>query len=175
MWTDLPLGKYKGRRCSPTSSLDIVAKWFWLFTFLERQHRPFNVFLRTLVSWKRREKRFFLYIFVFFLCIVRTSAAPQRPAHGTVPSQVATHLRTDRVCRVLGRGWLRTQDYWLPLLLLPFLMSKLLGPDFITISQDGKNLFWSNSQRLISMRPYHISQRWALCLWNCGHKKNSKR
>ncbi len=39
-----------------------------------------------------------------------TSAAPQRPAHGTVSSQVATHLRTDRVCRVLGRSWIRTQD-----------------------------------------------------------------
>ncbi len=54
---------------------------------------------------------FFLYIFRFFLCIC-TSAAPQRPAHGTVSSQVATHLRTDRVCRVLGRSWIRTQENW---------------------------------------------------------------
>ncbi len=53
---------------------------------------------------------FFFYIFYGFLCIC-TSAAPQRPAHGTVSSQVATHLRTDRVCRVLGRSWIRTQDY----------------------------------------------------------------
>jgi hypothetical protein len=49
--------------------------------------------------------------FYGFLCTC-TSAAPQRPAHGTVSSQVATHLRTDRVCRVLGRSWIRTQDYW---------------------------------------------------------------
>ncbi len=54
---------------------------------------------------------FFLYIFRFSLCIC-TSAAPQRPAHGTVSSQVATHLRIDRVCHVLGRSWIRTQDYW---------------------------------------------------------------
>ncbi len=50
-------------------------------------------------------------IFWDFLCILCTSAAPQRPAHGTVSSQMATHLRTDRVCRVLGRSWVRTQDY----------------------------------------------------------------
>jgi hypothetical protein len=54
---------------------------------------------------------FFSYIFLGVLCVLCTSAAPQRPAHGTVPSQVATHLRTDRVCRVLGRSWIRTQDY----------------------------------------------------------------
>ncbi len=45
---------------------------------------------------------FFSYIFWGFLCILCTSAAPQRPAHGTVSSQVATHHRTDRVCHVLG-------------------------------------------------------------------------
>ncbi len=54
---------------------------------------------------------FFFFFFFWFLCIC-TSAAPQRPAHGTVSYQVATHLRTDRVCRVLGRSWIRTQDYW---------------------------------------------------------------
>ncbi len=54
---------------------------------------------------------FFPLYFYGFLCIC-TSAAPQRPAHGTVPSQVATHLRTDRVCRVLWRSWIWTQDYW---------------------------------------------------------------
>ncbi len=43
---------------------------------------------------------------------VCTSAAPQRPAHSTVSSQVATHLRTDRVCCVLGRSWIWTQDCW---------------------------------------------------------------
>ncbi len=48
---------------------------------------------------------FFPLYFYGFLCIC-TSAAPQSPAHGTVPSQVATHLRTDRVCRVLGRSWI---------------------------------------------------------------------
>ncbi len=53
---------------------------------------------------------FFPLYFQGFLCMC-TSAAPQRPAHGTVSSQVATHLRTDRVCRVLGRSWIRTQDY----------------------------------------------------------------
>ncbi len=46
------------------------------------------------------------------MCIWSTSAAPMRPAHGTVSSQVATHLRTDRVCCVQGRSWLWTQDYW---------------------------------------------------------------
>ncbi len=50
--------------------------------------------------------------FYEFLCILCTSAGPQRPAHGTLSSQVATHLRTDRVCRVLGRSWIRTQDCW---------------------------------------------------------------
>jgi hypothetical protein len=53
----------------------------------------------------------FLYIFRDFLCILCTSAAPQRPAQGTVSSLVATHLRTDRVCSVLGRSWIRIQDY----------------------------------------------------------------
>ncbi len=38
---------------------------------------------------------FFPLYFYGFLCIC-ASAAPQRPAHGTVPSQVATHLRTDK-------------------------------------------------------------------------------
>jgi hypothetical protein len=46
---------------------------------------------------------FFLLLFPIyflgFLCIY-TSAAPQRSAHSTVSSQVATHLRTNRVCRV---------------------------------------------------------------------------
>jgi hypothetical protein len=54
---------------------------------------------------------FFPIYFHRFLCIC-TSAAPQRPAHRTVSSQVATHLRTDRVFRVLGRSWIWTQDYW---------------------------------------------------------------
>jgi hypothetical protein len=41
---------------------------------------------------------FVSYIFSgFFLCILSTSAAPQRPANGTVPSQVAIHHRIDRV------------------------------------------------------------------------------
>jgi hypothetical protein len=53
---------------------------------------------------------FFSYIFLVFFCIC-TSAAPQKPAHGTVSSQVATHLRTNRICRVLGRSWIQTQDY----------------------------------------------------------------
>jgi hypothetical protein len=37
---------------------------------------------------------FFLYILglVFCVCILSNSADPQSPAHGTVPSQVATHL-----------------------------------------------------------------------------------
>jgi hypothetical protein len=50
---------------------------------------------------------FFPIYFYGFLCIF-TSAAPQRPVHGTVSSQVATHLRTDRVFRVcvLGRSWI---------------------------------------------------------------------
>jgi hypothetical protein len=67
------------------------------------------------------------------LCIC-TSAAPQRPAQGTVSSQVATHLRTDKVCRVLGRSWIRTQDYWFavrcatiepPLLLKPLQLAHI--------------------------------------------------
>ncbi len=49
---------------------------------------------------------FFHICFWGFLCILCTSAAPQRPAHGTVSSQVATHLRTDRVGHVLGRSWI---------------------------------------------------------------------
>jgi hypothetical protein len=47
-------------------------------------------------------------VYTVYLC----PPPPKRPAHGTVPSQVATHLRTDRVCRVLGRSWIRTQDSW---------------------------------------------------------------
>jgi hypothetical protein len=57
-----------------------------------------------------KENLFFSYLFLGFFCIC-TSAAPQRPAHGTVSSQVATHLRPDGVCRVLGRSWIRIQDY----------------------------------------------------------------
>jgi hypothetical protein len=57
-------------------------------------------------------RSFFSLIFlVFVLFLLSTSAAPQRPAQGTVSSQVTTHLRTDRVCCVLGRTWIRTQDY----------------------------------------------------------------
>ncbi len=65
-------------------------------------------------AWHREGvETFFVFPLYFygFLCIC-TSATPQRPAHGTVPYQVATHLRTDRVCRVLGRSWIWTQDYW---------------------------------------------------------------
>jgi hypothetical protein len=47
----------------------------------------------------------------FFVWILSTSAAHQRPAHGNVSSPVTTHLRTDRVCQVLGRSWIRPQDY----------------------------------------------------------------
>jgi hypothetical protein len=41
-----------------------------------------------------------IYFLKGFLCLLSTSDAPQWPAHGTVQSQVATHLRIDRVCRV---------------------------------------------------------------------------
>ncbi len=57
-------------------------------------------------------KFFFSPVYFYGFLFICTSAAPQRPAHGTVSSQVATHLRTDRVCRVLGRSWIWTQDYW---------------------------------------------------------------
>ncbi len=36
------------------------------------------------------------------MCYFCTSAAPQCPAHGTVPIQAVSHLRTGRVCVV---GW----------------------------------------------------------------------
>ncbi len=77
-----------------------------------------------------RKNFFFLYIFMGFCVYVCTSAAPQRPAHGTVSSQVATHLRTDRVCRVLGRSRIWTQDYWFPVrcaTIEPPLLLKKLG------------------------------------------------
>ncbi len=74
---------------------------------------------------------FFSYIFGFFLCILCTSAAPQRPAHGTVSSQVATHHRTDRVCRVLGGAGFepRTTD----------LQSGALPLDFLYSGGDGNH------------------------------------
>jgi hypothetical protein len=72
--------------------------WVWNAAATDMNFNMINIF-------------FFLYIVRFFLCILCSSTAPQRPAHGTVSSQVATHLRTDRVCRVLGRSWIRTQDY----------------------------------------------------------------
>ncbi len=56
-----------------------------------------------------------IYFFVFLGggCILWcTSAAPQRPAHGTVPYQLATHLRTGWARSVLGRSRIQTRDYW---------------------------------------------------------------
>ncbi len=59
----------------------------------------------------------FLGVFVYMYLYHRSEASTLHTAHctlhtyGTVSSQVATHLRTDRVCRVLGRSWIRTQDY----------------------------------------------------------------
>ncbi len=113
------------------------------------------------ILFKEIEARFcaqFFFFPVYFygiLCIC-TSAAPQRPAHGTVSSQVATHLRTDRVCRVLGRSWIRTQDYWFavrcatiePPLLEPLshLSSKATSPQIFTLRTEA-NVFrkrWSN-------------------------------
>jgi hypothetical protein len=58
-----------------------------------------------------KTKFFFFPLYFYGLLCICTSAAPQRPAHGTVPSQVATHLRTDRVCRVLGRSWNSTWKF----------------------------------------------------------------
>ncbi len=52
----------------------------------------------------------FLGIFVYIEYLCRPSEASTR--YRTVSSQVATHLRTDRVCRVLGRSWIWTQDHW---------------------------------------------------------------
>ncbi len=70
---------------------------------------PRNIYTLSSVSRRTANQKswnfFFPIYFYGFLCIC-TSAAPQRPAHGTVSSQVATHLRTDRVFRVLGRSWI---------------------------------------------------------------------
>jgi hypothetical protein len=41
----------------------------------------------------------------FFVCVYfRTSAAPQRPAHGIVPSQVGTHQGIERFYHGLERN-----------------------------------------------------------------------
>ncbi len=63
-----------------------------------------------LLSCSQLFQLFFFCIFFGFLCILYTSAAPQRQAYGTLLSQVATCLRTDRVCRILGRCQIRTRD-----------------------------------------------------------------
>ncbi len=68
--------------------------------------RSLKKMMMRLCVWDTFSHTFFLYIFRDFLYILCTSAAPQRPAHGTVSSQVATHLRIDRVCRVLERRWI---------------------------------------------------------------------
>ncbi len=44
-------------------------------------------------------------VYIQCACISYTPAAPKRPAHSTVPSQVATHIMLGRVCPVLGRSW----------------------------------------------------------------------
>ncbi len=78
---------------------------------------------------------------MYVLC---TSAAPQRPAHGTVPFQVATHLRTDRVFRVLGRSWIRTQDYCFAVRCAttePPLLLKVLKSSFLLLYFFGFFLF----------------------------------
>ncbi len=84
---------------------------------------------------------FFLYIFKgFFVYMYCTSAAPQRPAHGTVSSQVATHLRTDSllcageeldsnpgllICSQMRYHWATSAPFEPPLLHIePLLLSK---------------------------------------------------
>lgn len=51
-------------------------------------------------------------IFFGFLCVLCSSVTPWRPAHSAVPTQVATHLRTDKVCRMPGRSRIRSRDFW---------------------------------------------------------------
>ncbi len=46
---------------------------------------------------------FFLNALLIFLYFFSSSAAPQKPANGTVPFRVASNLGTDRVCCVLER------------------------------------------------------------------------
>ncbi len=49
----------------------------------------------------------FLGVFVYIMYLCRPSEASTWCC--VIPG--GTHLRTDRVCRVLGRSWIRTQDY----------------------------------------------------------------
>jgi hypothetical protein len=63
----------------------------------------------TRARWFKRSV--FSYIFFgFFVFCVYTSSAPQRPAYGTVPFQVANHMTTDKGICGLGSGQIRTQD-----------------------------------------------------------------
>ncbi len=102
-----------------------------------------------------------LYIFTGFV-YTEYLCRPFGPLHGTVPSQAAVHLMTDRVCRVLGRSWIRTQDYWFPygsmafsfleiscyhsaigIFLLRFLASRVPFRFLRFIQQSDSNLFWN--------------------------------
>ncbi len=55
-------------------------------------------------------------IFLGSLFIFCTSAAPQRQALGSLPSPVATHLRTERVCLGRGRSRIQIMDQCFPVM-----------------------------------------------------------
>jgi hypothetical protein len=114
--------------------------------FAPNTRRTFINQRSTYVSVQKTIPFFFLYIFSGFLCI-GTSAAPQRPAHGTVSSQVATLLRTDRVCRVLGRSWIRTQDYWFAV------RCATIEPPLLLPLSHLSSYHWATSPRI----PYHTT------------------
>ncbi len=128
-----------GRNCYQSTGIALVLGRWTFFLTLKGHHLGFYK-KHFAASWV--QFIFFSFIFLWFFLCICTSAAPQRPAHGTVPSQVATHLRTDRVCRVLGRSWIRTQDYWFavrcatiepPLLHLPLShLSSIIWVQFIS-------------------------------------------
>ncbi len=56
---------------------------------------------------------FFFSIFFGFSCILCTSTAPQRPAHGTVPAQVAKwSMDGQSLLHAREGSQIQTRDYW---------------------------------------------------------------
>jgi hypothetical protein len=156
----------------------LIFKICWSLPLIYYRHFNF-------LSWGSKSIQIFHFVlnspiyFQGFFCILCTSSAPQRPAHGSVSSQVATHLRTAIVCRVLGRSWIWSQDYWFaarcatiePPLLLPL---SHLSSLFCTYFEAAQNAFkfalfasWM-LQELLYLRPEQRLRRQlsSICVQN---------
>ncbi len=86
-----------------------------LFTYPDPDLGSGQVFLRlkTAKHYIFTELFFFPIYFYGFLCICTTYLC--RPSEASTRYCVIPGgypLRADRVCHVLGRSWIRTQDYW---------------------------------------------------------------